>query len=164
MKTRSSKPGRNTSETDLVRPLRARYEDDHIVIECSDGQTVRFPAAENPVLRHASPEQLGNVECSPFGLHWPDLDEDLSLAGILQKRFGQRGGVRPGAGRPPSGRVQYVTRLKPTTISWIKAEAKREGKDECAFVERALESARRGLFGTDPLPTRPGKARVCRPS
>jgi hypothetical protein len=29
------------------------------------------------------------VEVSPFGLHWPDLDEDLSFEGLLRGDFGQ---------------------------------------------------------------------------
>jgi hypothetical protein len=36
------------------------------------------------------PEQLNNIEISPFGLHWPDLDEDLSFRGILAGNYGQR--------------------------------------------------------------------------
>jgi hypothetical protein len=34
--------------------------------------------------------QLNNVEISPFGLHWPELDEDLSFAGLKRGDFGQR--------------------------------------------------------------------------
>jgi hypothetical protein len=41
-------------------------------------------------LRNASPEQLRNIEliCDGAGLHWPDLDEDLSVIGIIKGRFG----------------------------------------------------------------------------
>jgi hypothetical protein len=54
------------------------------------GREFRFPVAENPRLANGTPEQLNNIEISPFGLHWPDLDEDLSLRGIAQDHFGQR--------------------------------------------------------------------------
>jgi len=43
-------------------------------------------------LQHAmrgTPQQLNNIEISPFGLHWPDLDEDLSFRGLLKGDFGQ---------------------------------------------------------------------------
>ena len=41
-------------------------------------------------LAHATRAQLNNIELSPFGLHWPDLDEDLSIRGIAQGDFSQR--------------------------------------------------------------------------
>jgi hypothetical protein len=33
---------------------------------------------------------VSRIEISPFGLQWPTLDEDLSFAGILAGRYGQR--------------------------------------------------------------------------
>lgn len=54
------------------------------------GVEVRFPVSLNPRLAHGTPQQLGNVEVSPFGLHWPDLDEDLSFRGLLEGNYGQR--------------------------------------------------------------------------
>ena len=43
-----------------------------------------------PRLESAAEEDVGRIEISPFGLHWPTLDEDLSFAGILNGRYGQR--------------------------------------------------------------------------
>ncbi len=54
------------------------------------GLEVKFPVAENPRLAVGTLEQLNRIELSPFGLHWPDLDEDLSFRGILQGNYGQR--------------------------------------------------------------------------
>ena len=62
-----------------------------------DGSELRFPVADNPRLAGASAAQLDNVEISPFGLHWPDLDEDLSIEGLRRGDFGQR--------RVPAARV-----------------------------------------------------------
>jgi hypothetical protein len=126
----------------MVRPVEARYDNGIIVIVCSNGQKVKFHPHSNPVLRDGTPDQLGNIECSPYGLHWPDLNEDLSLAGILQNRLGERGGARSGAGRKPSGRAQYVTRLPPDLISWVKEEAQRENLAECRVIELALLNAK----------------------
>jgi len=66
------------------------YIDGHIVISMDSGVEVRFPIARNPRLAHGTPQQLCNVEVSPFGLHWPDLDEDLSFRGLLEGDYGQR--------------------------------------------------------------------------
>ena len=61
-----------------------------MVVEMADGSELRFPVAENPRLSCGTTAQLNNVELSPFGLHWPDLDEDLSLDGLRRGDFGQR--------------------------------------------------------------------------
>ena len=43
-----------------------------------------------PRLESAAEEDVGRIEISPFGLHWPTLDKDLSFEGILEGRSGQR--------------------------------------------------------------------------
>lgn len=62
-----------------------------VCIRLSDAREVRFPAIKNRRLSKASPSKLKKVEliCNGTGLHWPDLDEDLSIQGILEGRFGQ---------------------------------------------------------------------------
>lgn len=54
------------------------------------GLEISFPVGGNPRLEGQSHDQLDRIELSPFGLHWPDLDEDLSLQGILAGDYGQR--------------------------------------------------------------------------
>lgn len=65
-------------------------EQGQVCLRLSDGREVRFPATKNRRLRNATPEQLANIEiiCNGTGLHWPDLDEDLSVLGILEGRLG----------------------------------------------------------------------------
>jgi Protein of unknown function (DUF2442) len=53
------------------------------------GVEVRFPVAENPRLARGTRRQLNRIEISPFGLHWPELDEDLSFRGLLEGDHGQ---------------------------------------------------------------------------
>lgn len=65
------------------------YSTPLIIIKMNSGVEVRFPAKDNPRLAKGTPTQLNNVEISPFGLHWPDLDEDLSFYGLLNGDFGQ---------------------------------------------------------------------------
>lgn len=61
-----------------------------MVVTLESGGEIRFPVADNPRLAKGTPEQLNHVEVSAFGLHWPDLDEDLSIRGLLRGDHGQR--------------------------------------------------------------------------
>jgi hypothetical protein len=67
----------------------AAFIDGHIVVRMEGGVEMRFPVSRNPRLAKATADQLNNIEISPFGLHWPDLDEDLSFRGIAEGNFGQ---------------------------------------------------------------------------
>ena len=68
----------------------ASFSDGDIVVCMESGTELRFSVAENPRLAVGTPTQLNNVELSPFGIHWPDLDEDLSFEGIVAGDYGQR--------------------------------------------------------------------------
>jgi hypothetical protein len=72
------------------RPVKAHHEAGRIHIQMESGLELSFPIRGNPRLEGKPAEQLANIELSPFGLHWPDLDEDLSIRGILAGDFGQR--------------------------------------------------------------------------
>ena len=63
-----------------------------IIVPMESGREIRFPAAANPRLARGTPAQLSHIEISPFGLHWPDLDEDLSIRGLLEGHHGQPAG------------------------------------------------------------------------
>jgi len=54
------------------------------------GHELSFPIQGNPRLASASEEGLNAIELSPFGIHWPRLDEDLSFEGILRGNYGQK--------------------------------------------------------------------------
>ncbi|HEY7552097.1 MAG TPA: DUF2442 domain-containing protein [Hyphomicrobiaceae bacterium] len=58
-----------------------------LVVTLSDGRKIATPLEWYPRLKGASAKQRANFEIMPMGIHWPDLDEDLSIAGMLQ---GQR--------------------------------------------------------------------------
>ena len=51
------------------------------------GHVVSFPVSANPRLAIDSEKALGNIEVSPFGIYWPELDEDLSIKGILSGKY-----------------------------------------------------------------------------
>ncbi len=67
----------------------AFYENGYIILKMVRGAEYSFRASENPRLAKGTSVQLNNIEISPFGLHWPDLDEDLSFRGIAEGDFGQ---------------------------------------------------------------------------
>lgn len=72
------------------KPVSARHVDGKIHVEMESGLEIAFPVKGNPRLEGKPPEQLDRIDVSPFGLHWPELDEDLSIRGILAGDYGQR--------------------------------------------------------------------------
>jgi hypothetical protein len=68
---------------------KAKYQNGYILLTSESGLEIKFPIAGNPRLSGSSESELSNIEVSPFGIHWPALDEDLSFKGILEGRFGQ---------------------------------------------------------------------------
>jgi hypothetical protein len=77
----------NTSEPSPgERIVDVRVGDDTLSADLADGRTITVPLAWFPRLLHADPEQRVNwkIAGGGFGIHWPDLDEDLSSAGLLR--------------------------------------------------------------------------------
>ena len=66
-----------------------RFEDGVFFIVFDGGAEIRFPARGNRRLAAGTPEQLSRMEVSPFGIHWPDLDEDISFEGLARGDYGQ---------------------------------------------------------------------------
>lgn len=69
--------------------VRVIISDGMISIDIPGERVVRFPVSDNPRLAGSSLAKLNRFELSPFGIHWPDLDEDLSFAGLLAGDWGQ---------------------------------------------------------------------------
>lgn len=61
------------------------FDDEMMHVSLTDGRILSAPLAWFPTLRAATPEQRANCEIGGggVGLHWPDLDEDLSVAGLM---------------------------------------------------------------------------------
>jgi len=81
-----------------ARAVRAWHQAGRIFVQLAGGRVVSFPVSGNPRLQAGRPEQLNRIEISPYGLHWPDLNEDLSTQGILEGRYGQQGARRAAGG------------------------------------------------------------------
>lgn len=62
------------------------FTDDRMSVDLMDGRTITVPLAWYPRLFDASPKQRNHWEpCgASYGIHWPDLDEDLSIEGLLR--------------------------------------------------------------------------------
>jgi hypothetical protein len=73
---------------DESRCTKAVYRDGNIDVQYADGKSVCFPITANLRLRGQPEEKLTHIEISQFGIHWPELDEDLSHAGLRAGRFG----------------------------------------------------------------------------
>jgi hypothetical protein len=69
-----------------VKATCVRFDDDSMWVELSDGRTLGVPLAWSPRLLRATPEQRANCRVSSRGLHWAELDEDVSVAGLLAGR------------------------------------------------------------------------------
>ena len=78
------------------RVLDVRVTEDVVSVDLYDGRTITAPLAWFPRLLHATPEQRANwrVAGAGYGIHWPDIDEDLSTQGLLQGAPAPRGAAR----------------------------------------------------------------------
>ena len=61
------------------------FREDTLSVDLVDGRTVVVPLAWYPRLLHATSEQRANWQVcgGGYGIHWPDIDEDLSTEGLL---------------------------------------------------------------------------------
>jgi hypothetical protein len=66
-------------------PASATYSNEMIIVLMVSGLEFTFPCEAYPRLAKATDEQRSNIELSPLGLHWPDIDEDLSIRGLLHE-------------------------------------------------------------------------------
>lgn len=63
-----------------------RCDGDYLSVDLMDGRTISVPLAWYPRLLAGTPDQRANWEKAGggYGIHWPDLDEDLSTEGLLR--------------------------------------------------------------------------------
>ena len=106
-----------TSDSDPgERVVNVRFPEGEEVlcVELVDGRTISVPLAWFPRLLHATPEQRNNWQIigAGFGIHWPDVDEDISVEGMLHGVPVRRPRSRSpeakthGVHEPPSERIE----------------------------------------------------------
>lgn len=73
--------------------------EDQLSVRLMDGRTISVPLAWYPSLLHATKDQRDNWQIGGggYGIHWPEIDEDLSTEGLLR---GAPAKARPLAVRP----------------------------------------------------------------
>ena len=76
--------GSNVRADERVKDV--HLTDDTLAVDLFDGRTIIVPLAWYPRLLDATPAQRRNwkVAGGGYGIHWPDIDEDLSTEGLLR--------------------------------------------------------------------------------
>ncbi len=71
-----------------LRATAAQVTADALTVDLADGRTISVPLAWYPRLLHGTPEERGRFRLveGGDGIHWPDLDEDISMEGIVAGR------------------------------------------------------------------------------
>jgi hypothetical protein len=102
MSTSDVKPGERVKSVS--------FTDDALVVDLLDGRTISVPLVWYPRLLSATPTQRANwrVAGGGFGIHWPDVDEDLSTEGLLRGAPAPRTSLA--AKRPANKRMQPTAR------------------------------------------------------
>ena len=75
----------STVEMEIPAIVNVSVSEDTLSVDLSDGRTVAVPLAWFPRLLHGSKVERGNWRLigSGMGIHWEDLDEDISVEGLL---------------------------------------------------------------------------------
>ena len=69
-----------------LRPRSVEFTASELVVTLDDGRKIATPLEWYPRLKNASAKQRANFEMMAMGIHWPDLDEDIGIAGMLKGR------------------------------------------------------------------------------
>lgn len=71
------------------------FGEDSFTVELMDGRSIRTPLAWFPRLLHAAVEERRNwhISAAGYGIHWPDVDEDISTEGLLRRAPAPRGSI-----------------------------------------------------------------------
>ncbi len=85
MNTLDIKPGERVKDV--------HFTEDTLSVDLIDERTITVPLAWYPRLLHATPQQRKNwqVGGGGYGIHWPEIDEDLSTEGLLRGAPAPRG-------------------------------------------------------------------------
>ena len=75
----------NSAEVILARVLNVAVTDDTLSVDLEDGRTISVPIGWYPRLAHGTDAERSNFKISGagYGVHWPDLDEDIGIEGVL---------------------------------------------------------------------------------
>ena len=114
--------GTSSVVTETAAAKNVRVTDRELVVELRDGRVVSVPLAWYPRLAEGSPRERRRWELlgPGIGIHWPDLDEDISIDGLLQ-------GLPSGESRASLSEWRGA-RKKPANRRMQQTRAKRDSK------------------------------------
>jgi len=103
---------------DEQRAVHARVTRDALTVDLADGRTLMVPLAWYPRLLHGSAAERSRWRLigKGVGIHWPDLDEDISIAGLLAGKP---------SGESPRSLQAWLARRGRTTASTRRARKTR---------------------------------------
>ena len=102
--------------SEAPRAKKVEIKNDRLVVELVDGRILMVPLVWYPRLWHATPEERNHFELLADGefIHWPFLDEDLSIEGLL---------------------AGYPSGESPESFSnWLKSRGKAEQKESLSEI------------------------------
>jgi Protein of unknown function (DUF2442) len=67
-----------------LRPRAVEFTTSELIVTLADGRKIATPLDWYPRLQRATAAERSNYEIMPMGIHWPLIDEDLSVAGMLK--------------------------------------------------------------------------------
>jgi hypothetical protein len=75
----------STASASLAPIKNVNVTDESLSVDLADGRTITVPLAWYPRLSHGKPEERNNWRLigNGQGIHWPDLDEDISVDNIV---------------------------------------------------------------------------------
>lgn len=113
-----------------VSATSVHFDKDTMWVDLTDGRTLRVPLAWFPRLLQATPAVRKRVELSRNGLHWEELDEDISVAGLL------------------AGRGDITKRAEPTVSTKTKQSVREVGSGKRrSDVAKGLDGRHRDATG-----------------
>jgi hypothetical protein len=88
--------GTPSAETavELPRAVAVSTTDDTLTVDLEDGRTISVPIGWYPRLAHGTPAERANFQIvgAGYAIHWPDLDEDIGVEGLVLGKKSTEGG------------------------------------------------------------------------
>src|SRR5438128_15169 len=124
---RSSRHGMSTAVSVESRIVRVDVTDETITAHLVDGRVISVPLAWSWRLSDATPAQRANWELigDGYGIHWPDVDEDISAEGMLRGIPAHRPQNRPRTTAPANRALEPTSRARRKAKSKPRSRAAR---------------------------------------
>ncbi len=140
-------------ETTLNNILKVWFSDDKLSIETKDGVTKSLPLKWFPRLEKATAPQRENFELSHFGIHWPEIDEDLSFEGFFtynkNEIEAQKSEIQKLFAKFPELNISELARrigISPTLMRHYACNVKQPSSERLQQIKEALHQVGRELI------------------